>query len=73
MDYLKWLSEIHEELAKRYEFPVNGAYINYIKDYRKRQGRMVRATATLNFKLRPQGPSADELAITHMLNSVEVQ
>lgn len=73
MDYVHWLSEFHDEVTKRDELPQNGPFTTYIKDYRNREGRMIRAKASLNNKLRPGGPAKDEKAIMHMLNSVEVQ
>ena len=71
-EYLQWLSLFHKELTKRNEFARYGSFTKYIKDYKNQQGRMVRAMAILNFKLRPEGPAIDDLSITRMLNSVEV-
>jgi len=73
LEYLTWLSQHHEEISKRNELPVNGPFINYIKDYSNRQGRMVRASAGLNSTLRQDGPLPDEVAITRLLNSVELE
>jgi hypothetical protein len=73
VDYVHWFSDFHDDVAKRDEFAANGPYTKYIKDYRNRKGRMIRAEAVLNNKLRPEGPAIDDQAIIRMLKSVDVQ
>jgi hypothetical protein len=63
----------HTKVEKHDLYPGSGPWLYYIKDYKNDRGRIVRGMAVLNIKLRPEGPLIDEQAISHILNSVEIQ
>jgi hypothetical protein len=69
--YFEWQLSYQPEFTNMPEFKVNGPRMNYLRDLKTKTGEIIRARASLNTQLRPEGYAVDETAIKRILESLE--
>ena len=69
-DRFSWELSYQPVFTSKSEFAVNGPVTIYLRDYKTKNGDIIRAQANLNNSLRPEGSKVDENAIKRMFESL---